>query len=345
MNFKIRHIAFVAVVLAVAPFVASAQIAVADGAFLKPLQQRDSVLIADQLLYGVKMDKVQEGTGFAFPDFSKEFCEGVEVVSGWQLDTVKTIKGKKDRPAEMDIVAGIRITSFDEGEYLLPPISLVRRLPDGTVDTLVFKPEKVEFKTMPVDTATFELHALKGQIRYPVTFKEMLPYIGGMVLLAAIAVLAVWLIRRYRRKVSSAGSSSEPAHIVALRKLDSLRGDKFWAPDKQKLFYSGVTDALREYMAARYGVSALESTTKEIFDALKDKDMPEDLYKELRELFERADFVKFAKYVASEDENMHTIPLAVRFVTQTYQEQLESDASAEDAGKAPEMKKEDGNVL
>ncbi|MGN1212404.1 MAG: hypothetical protein ACI4TM_12020 [Candidatus Cryptobacteroides sp.] len=345
MNFKIRYIAFVAAALAAVPFFTSANIVVADGAFLKPLQQRDSVLIADQLLYGVKMDKVQEGTGFAFPDFSKEFCEGVEVVSGWHLDTVKTIKGKKDRPAEMDIVAGIRITSFDEGEYLLPPISLVRRLPDGTVDTLVFKQEKVEFKTMPVDTSTFELHAQKGQIRYPVTFKEMLPYIGGVILLAAIVVLAVWLIRRYRRKVSGAGTSSEPAHIVALRKLDGLRGDKFWAPDKQKLFYSGVTDALREYMAARYGVSALESTTKEIFDALKDKDMPEDLYKELRELFERADFVKFAKYVASEDENMHTIPLAVRFVTQTYQEQLESDSSAEDDNKAPEMKKEDGNVL
>lgn len=345
MSIRIKHIvAFFALsILAALP--SFGQVLQCEGAFLTPLQQRDSVLIADQLLYGVKMEKVQEGTGFAFPDFTKEFCEGVEVVSGWELDTLKTFKGKKGQPSEMDITAGFRITSFDEGEYLLPPIALVRRLPDGTVDTLVFESKQVEFKTIPVDTASFEVHALKGQVRYPVTFKELLPYFGGVILLAFIIVLVVWLIRRYGKKGAGAGASSEPAHIVALRKLDGLRGDKLWAPEKQKVFYSGVTDALREYIAARYGVSALESTTKEIFDGLKDKEIPDDLYKELRELFERADFVKFAKYVASEDENMHTVPLAVRFVTQTYQEQLESDAAEAQESKAPDRKKEESNVL
>ncbi|MBR0361054.1 MAG: hypothetical protein IIX35_01595, partial [Paraprevotella sp.] len=38
-----------------------------------------------------------------------------------------------------------------------------------------------------------------------------------------------------------------------------------WVPEKQKAFYSGITDALREYIAARYGISAMEMTTAEIF--------------------------------------------------------------------------------
>ena len=35
-----------------------------------------------------------------------------------------------------------------------------------------------------------------------------------------------------------------------------------------------------------------------------------------KELFDRADFVKFAKYVASDEDNAAALPVAVRFVTE-----------------------------
>ena len=38
-------------------------------AFLRPLQKRDSVLIADQLAYGFRLEGVQEGTQLAVSDF------------------------------------------------------------------------------------------------------------------------------------------------------------------------------------------------------------------------------------------------------------------------------------
>ena len=38
-----------------------------EGAFLEPLQVRDSVLIADQVFYGFELNGVEEGTQFAFP--------------------------------------------------------------------------------------------------------------------------------------------------------------------------------------------------------------------------------------------------------------------------------------
>jgi hypothetical protein len=124
----------------------------------------------------------------------------------------------------------------------------------------------------------------------------------------------------------------EPAHIVALRKLDQFRGNRLWAPEKQKLFYSGVTDTLREYIAARYGISAMEMTTAEIFDDMKATDAPEELLREMKELFERADFVKFAKFVASEEDNAAALPVAVRFVTETYQAEIETEAEIKEGG-------------
>lgn len=311
-----------------------------DGkAFLEQLQPRDSVLIADQLRYGFELDGVKEGTDFLFPDYSKGFCEGVEVVSPWILDTVDVRKGRKKAPSLMDIKGSVTITSFDEGRYELPPIYIVRVTPEGIADTLAFSPEVLEVRTMPVDTATFKINDIKGQIQYPVEFREVLPYLAGAVALALIVLLAIYLTRKYFSGRSGDAARKEPAHITALRKLDKLRGDSYWAPEKQKAFYSGITDALREYIVSRYGVPAMEMTTKEIFDGLKDKDIRPDLYEEARTLFERADYVKFAKYVASQQENASAVPAAVNFVTMTYQEELDAESAGdqsrpqEDAGQ------------
>jgi hypothetical protein len=184
---------------------------------------------------------------------------------------------------------------------------------------------RLEVKTMPVDTATFQPHDIKGQIRYPVTLAEILPWFAGGWLAAMLVILAVCLYIINRRKDEEGSGRREPAHIVALRKLDKYRGNKMWAPEKQKFFYSGVTDTLREYIAARYGISAMEMTTAEIFHDMKETDAPEELVAEMKSLFETADFVKFAKFVASDEENASALPVAVRFVTQTYQSEIEEE--------------------
>jgi hypothetical protein len=162
-----------------------------------------------------------------------------------------------------------------------------------------------------------------------VTFREVLPWLGLGLGIAALIALAVWLIVRYGRKRDVLAERKEPAHIVALRKLDKYRGNKMWAPEKQKAFYSGVTDTLREYIDARYEIGAMEMTTAEIMKELKTTDVPADLQVGLKELFERADFVKFAKFTASDEDNAAALPFAVRFVTTTYQADLEENKGGE----------------
>ena len=43
-----------------------------NGAFLQPLQERDSVLVADQLFYGFELKQVEEGTLFALPEWKND---------------------------------------------------------------------------------------------------------------------------------------------------------------------------------------------------------------------------------------------------------------------------------
>lgn len=293
----------------------------AGNAFLEPIQKRDSILIADQLRYGVLLENVADGTPLALPEFKME-GEGespLVIVKEWQLDSTRVSK-KKETPARFNIKAYLTLASFMGGTIELPDIPVLL-----DADTLVFKAvEPLEIKELPVDMETFQPNDIKPQEKFPYTFKEVFPWVAGaLAIIALIYYLVVILLKR--KKAAIEKEQTEPAHIKALRKLDKYRGDKFWKPEHQKAFYSGVTDALREYIAARYPVGAMEMTTAEIFDGLKGTDVPKDLYDEMKELFERADFVKFAKYIASDEDNAKVLPGAVRFVTQTYQETLEEE--------------------
>ena len=300
-----------------------------ENSILEPLQVRDSILIADQVFYGFSLSGVEEGTQFAFPVVKDTLMTGIEIVEAWRMDTVKFVKGKKNGPGKLDLRGGLTITSLDEGIYILPPIAVQRFSRDGVLDTLVFDPQRLQVMTMPVDTTTFQPHDIKGQIRYPVTLRELLPWIAGALALAGLIALIVWLVIRYARRRNPDYIKQDPPHIIALRELDKYRGNKLWAPEKQKIFYSGITDAIREYIDARYGISAMEMTTAEIFKDMKKTDAPEDLVAEMRELFELADFVKFAKFTASEEENASALPVAVRFVTSTYQTDVEEESGAQ----------------
>lgn len=296
-----------------------------EGAFLTPLEERDSVLIADQLVYGFELKNIEEGTLIALPEWENDDKGGVLALSGWEVDTVKVSKARKGQPRLMDIRAGFTITSFDEGNYELPSITVGRLSRDGVLDTLVFDPMRLEVRAMPVDTATFVPHDIKAQIRYPLTFSEIKPWLAGFWFLAMAVTAVVCIVIIRRRKDDPAYVRKDPAHIVALRRLDKYRGNKMWVPEQQKAFYSGVTDTLREYIDSRYGISAMEMTTAEIFREMKSTEVPSELLEQVKELFERADFVKFAKYVASDEDNASVLPLAVRFVTETYQSEVEAE--------------------
>lgn len=305
--------------------------------FVQNMQGRDTVLIADRLRFGGTIYDVPDGSDIQLPpDFS---IAGVELVRGWKLDTLRSDRERRTK----DMEASVLVTSFEEGEYFLPPFNVGIAHPDGSIDSLYFEGQDILVSTMDVDTASFVVKPLKFQKTYPVTMKEKLP--SRLAILAfALISYAIYRFVRRRKKKKEEASHVDPPHIVALRKLDGYRGDSFWKPEEQKLFYSGVTDALREYISARFGIGAMEMTTAEIIEALRHEDeISDDLKAGLKSLFEDADFVKFAKGVFDNEHNAKVLPFGVNFVTSTYQEQLSSEQQAQEREK---MKKEDvENVL
>ena len=189
-----------------------------------------------------------DSTVLAFPQIAVPLLQDVLALPNWQVDTVKVQKIRANNARLLNIRAAIAIQPFEEGTYELPPLFVQRIHTDGTVDTIQFNRQTIQVFTMPIDTATYVPHDLRGQIKYPVTFAEVMPWLMGFWALALLVIgIVAWIVSR--RRNAEGPAFQEPAHITALRKLDKYRGDKFWAPDKQKQFYTGVTDALREYIA------------------------------------------------------------------------------------------------
>ena len=289
-------------------------VAVPDSTRLLPSElSKDTILIGDQIIWSMST-KAQEGSAFLFAiELPKELIKGVELLEA-KIDTIKQKRSK-----EWLLRGALRITSFDSGSYVLPPMPLYLLHASGELDTLWFAGPTLEVTTIPIDTTTYQPFDIKGQMGYPITAKEAFSWTGLflLLLLAAYTLYRYIRHRRENRPLFGKPKPKEPAYLTAFRQLEEIKAQKLWQSGKVKLFYTAVTDVLRIYMAERWGIQAMEQTSAELLDALKTEQLDKALLEELGVLLRSADLVKFAKYEPSVLENEQTIPVAVHFVQAT----------------------------
>lgn len=251
------------------------------------------------------------GERVIFPDYAQqqELVPGVEVVSSSpeeandQLGNARVLR-------ERHYV----LTCFDAGRYTLRPAVVV----DG--DTIVCR-EAVELKvnTVKVDTANVEkFYGPHGPVDAP--FKWSGRLLWPLLVLVALCVAVVRLLKRLRdrrpRTRRVVIPPQEPAHRKALAAMEQVRTMPRTDRDEAKAYYMALTDVLRAYIGERFGINAREMTSAEIVDALLHVGDAAAL-RELREVFEMADLVKFAKHEASLSEADRSLLQAVDFVNTT----------------------------
>jgi hypothetical protein len=172
---------------------------------------------------------------------------------------------------------------------------------------------------MRVDTAK-ALRDIKAPLKAPVTFAEILPYIGIGLLIVLIILAGIYYLRmrKQNKPVVRVKRPPEPAHRIALRELDQLKDEKLWQKNQVKEYYTRLTNIVRKYIEKRFGITALEQTSGEILDSFKKSgSIDNDLYGILEELLQLADLVKFAKSLPMPDENERNLNNAYTFVLRT----------------------------
>ncbi len=276
---------------------------------LKTTISRDSILIGDPVHWTLQAT-VNPATRIAFPRIDSTFFPGLALLQPQQYDTLKDKSGKEIYQTSFVF------TSYDAGVYTLPAMPmLIDR--GGYVDTLFFQPVQLQVKSFDIDTATFKPFDIKPPIKYPVTFGEIVPFILLGLFLVAIALLLIYFIRRWRSNQPIFGKIKpvEPPEVIAMRELQKIKEEKLWQDTgKVKLYYTRITDVLRNYIEARYQVPAMEQTSDEILHSLHELKLPEELLRKVQEMLSVSDLVKFAKYTPTIDDNEHNLNTTRQFV-------------------------------
>ena len=118
-----------------------------------------------------------------------------------------------------------------------------------------------------------------------------------------------------------------PPHVAAIQALEALHNQKLWQNNRHKQYYSGITDILRTYIAARWEIGAMEMTSDEIIAAMQPVELPDKARMDLTAILRVADLVKFAKAAPEAEENEACYLKAYYFVEET--KLVEEDAPAE----------------
>jgi hypothetical protein len=219
---------------------------------------------------------------------------------------------------ETIVKALVTVTSFDSGSYVFPAVRVPYTVAGDTARRFASTtPVAILVHGVAVDTSQ-AIKDIKPPLGLPLTFLEMLPYILGVLALAGI----IWLIL-YIRKKRKKGESilpvapPRPPHEIALEGLAALEAEQLWQRGMVKEFHSRVTGIVRAYIEERFAVRALEQTSDEILEAGAIRALPAETTGHLRGMLLRADLVKFAKYQPERDEHEKSLASAHAFVAQT----------------------------
>jgi len=258
------------------------------------------IFIGDQIGFKVIIDQPAD-LRLTLPFFKDTLCKNIEILNGPAFDTVQS------NDKRLRIVEEYLVTSFDSGLYQLSPVFAEIKNENGLKRFYsdYSQLEVMRVKIAPQDT-TAKIFDIIEPYKAPVTLGEILPWI----LIAAIIAVVVWLLIRILRKFKKNKTGMEPlinpdpAHVIAFRDLEKLKGEMLWQKGETKQYYTRLTDILRQYLENRYGIFSLELTTSETLKELvKTGFKKNESYNNLKSILTGADLVKFAKHKPLPEEN------------------------------------------
>lgn len=162
------------------------------------------------------------------------------------------------------------------------------------------------------------------------------PPLWPFLLLLALAGAAWywWVWRKKRRSAAEAAAGPppdpRPMDVVAEAELERLAASGLWEEGRHKQFYGELTDILRRYLERRFSFPATRETTAEIARILRGRDFDRRPLAVFKELFTRADLVKFSKTAAEPLWKDGDIAAARRLVRETTPRPADLAAPAED---------------
>ena len=225
----------------------------------------------------------------------------LEVIRIYVTDTIRNGN-------QFELIKKYGLTQFDPGKYTIPKLKILINKKPVYSDSIALNVQDVV-----VDTLQQKMYDIKPIIQVEKEPKSYWKYVFIFLLILGIGALVYWLIKKYQKKKIEAEIFKSPIE-KATSLLTSLEKKELWQKGEIKTYYSELTDIARNYIEEALEIPAMESTTSELMDSLKNISikkkiaLSQETIDNLSSVLKQADLVKFAKskpleFEITEDRN------------------------------------------
>ncbi len=266
---------------------------------VKATIDRSQILIGEPIRLTLEAD-IPEHEPIRF--FQTDSIPHFEFLDKQKIDTSNTGSGTV-------LSQVIQITSWDSGHWIIPSFRLGENIATDTLPVDVgftpFNPEQPYHDVKEIIEVTPKEEKVKVKWWY---------IVAGAALLLFVLVL---LFRKKKKPVIQAVEQPIDPFKKAMEKLEELQHEK----PETKEYYSRLVDIFREYIDAKKGIHSLQTTADELVVKLKALNMPKEQFDDLTQSLRIGDFVKFAKFVPSPEEDKKIFTIIYRSIQQIEQKQ------------------------
>jgi len=209
-----------------------------------------------------------------------------------------------------------QITAYTTEELSIPPVPVIIRK-DKQIAKVILS-EEIKINIAPVTSAEdLEIKDIKPPGAVPFEYKPLL--IAGSII-AGLVALALGGIYGWRRLSQPRLELPEPLpepEELALKELAELVALNLLEKGELDQYYTRLSEIIRRYLGLRFQIYALEFTTTEIMDSLKEKWLEHFAYQLIREFLDECDLVKFAKFIPEPKSQKQIMEKAKQIIEQT----------------------------
>ena len=193
----------------------------------------------------------------------------------------------------------LTITSFDSGSRFIPAQRLTVGKKKYSTDSI-----PIEVSYSPFDPKQ-DYHDIKDIIEVENPYVKYIALVIGLMTLLSL-VLVFLFIRYIQKRVPAPEKqvfSSLSPFEEAVRALEALKKQRLPENGQVKLYYTRLNDILRLFVMRKMHISSMEKTNEELILQLRSLILSPAQSSKLTQALRMSDFVKFAKYLPTQDDN------------------------------------------
>lgn len=222
-----------------------------------------------------------------FPE--RKFIGLWEVLESYPVDTIK----KDDK---LELIKKYGLTQFDSGVYKIPSIAIRINNKDYLSDST-----SVRVNDIKVDTVSQPMFDIKPIVEVKKPSGDWWKYLLFFLFVLSLGFLSYFIIKRIQKNKKEEVVLFASPIEKALFHAEGLEKKSLWQNGNVKQYFSELTDIARIYIEEALDVPAMESTSSELFNALRAETgkrnikINPSLLNRFNEVLKNADLVKFAK--------------------------------------------------